>query len=260
MSSDTTSEPVVDERFAAYVDEEMSADERQAFEQLLEEDADLRAQLDDYRETVDVIRGLGIEFAPDDFVGNVEQKIRHRSRGRFFGRDLIYGSRIPYEVFAALMAAVMATLYLFGQPKEHDMAMSGPNDVSLSNDAGGNDAGTSTDAGAADASSDVGAVHDVALETGMAVTRPVARRGVAFDAHFAADTDLTAVQKALRATSRAIEVRSVDGGLEILCPEGDLDDVLSLLKTSGARVQQSDDIVAERPDKKTLVRVKVATD
>ena len=65
--------------------------------------------------------------APESFVAEVESRIRVRSHGRFFNDDFFYRSRVPYEVFAGLMLAMIAALLWFGEShqRDTDLAMAG---------------------------------------------------------------------------------------------------------------------------------------
>lgn len=99
--------------FNAFVDDELSTDERAAFMERLESDPEFRSAWDDFSFVIESMQKLPFQFAPDDFVHQVQSRIRTRSRGRFFAEELLFRSRVPYEVVALVMIIVMAAAYLF---------------------------------------------------------------------------------------------------------------------------------------------------
>ncbi len=103
-------------RLIDYLDGELPPHERAALEAELAADPALRAELDALKETFGALKNLQTQPAPPAFVFGVEGAIRTRTRGRFFEDDFFYRTRIPYEAFAALMIAIMAAMYFFGQP------------------------------------------------------------------------------------------------------------------------------------------------
>ncbi len=115
------------ERLTAYLDDELTPDERAALEEELDRDADLRAELESLRATASALRNLGAPQAPEAFVREVETRIRVRSRGRFFDEDPLYRSRLPYELFAAVLLVMLGALLYYGDPtqRDTDLAMAG---------------------------------------------------------------------------------------------------------------------------------------
>lgn len=99
--------------FNAYVDDELSPDERSAFKERLESDPEFRRAWEDFSFVIESMHRLPFEFAPDDFVQSVQSRIKSRSRGRFFADEFLFKSRVPYEVVALVMIIVMAAAYLF---------------------------------------------------------------------------------------------------------------------------------------------------
>lgn len=65
-----------DELLSRYIDEELDDDELHEVEQLLEENEDLRKELDMLRQTVDWMGKLSKVEAPDDFALQVRQRVR----------------------------------------------------------------------------------------------------------------------------------------------------------------------------------------
>lgn len=122
MSEETTTPapgpaaPELDERealFNAYLDGELSEQRETEFDERLETDPEFRQAYDEFAEVVDGVRNLPYEFAPDDFTDNVRDRIRRRSRGRFFSHPAISHQRAPYEVVTVVMFVIMASAYLF---------------------------------------------------------------------------------------------------------------------------------------------------
>ncbi len=108
--------------FNAYIDDELTAAERDEFAERLDADPDFKRAWEDFSSVVGAVQNLPFEFAPDDFVERVQGRIRTRSRGRFFGEELLFRTRMPYEVVALVMIIVMAAAYLFmGAPPDKQM-------------------------------------------------------------------------------------------------------------------------------------------
>lgn len=65
--------------------------------------------------TSDLLSGLHKMTAPQDFSADVEETIRRRSEGRFFGRRA-FGDRVPFELMAmiALILGVIVFLLIRG--------------------------------------------------------------------------------------------------------------------------------------------------
>lgn len=58
-----------------------------------------------------VLAGLDKKSPPPDFGEQLEDKIRRRSAGRFFGRKA-FGDRVPFEVLAVVAMALAFAVYL----------------------------------------------------------------------------------------------------------------------------------------------------
>lgn len=108
--------------FNAYLDGELSDDEREEFSERLSDDPAFAKAWKDFSSVMGAVRNLPFEFAPDDFVDTVKSRIRTRSRGRFFAEEYLFRTRMPYEVVALVMIIVMASAYLFvGAPPDKHM-------------------------------------------------------------------------------------------------------------------------------------------
>lgn len=117
MSDDLTALDLeVDEQdllFSAYLDDELTADERRDFDARLRDDPDFAAAWHDFSNFMGAIQSLPFELAPDNFVDSVQAQIRVRSRNHFFSDDFEYSSRTPFEIVIVVMILVMAVTYLF---------------------------------------------------------------------------------------------------------------------------------------------------
>lgn len=115
----------IDERdalFIAYLEGDLSEDERREFRDELAADDELRRDFEQFEEIMGGMQSLPIEFAPPDFVERVEGRIRSRSKGRFFADSFLYTARIPYEAIAVVMIIVMAAAWLLMEaPKDRGM-------------------------------------------------------------------------------------------------------------------------------------------
>ncbi len=98
--------------FNAWLDDELDDDERQAFQHRLDNDSEFKQAHERFVSVMQVVRKIPFEFAPDDFVDNVQGFIRQRSRGRFFADNFLTQQRMPYEVVAVVMMLVMAAVYI----------------------------------------------------------------------------------------------------------------------------------------------------
>lgn len=108
--------------FNAYLDNELSTDERRDFDARLAADPAFARAWEDFSSIMGAVHGLPFEFAPDDFAEKVKSRIRTRSRGRFFADEFLFRTRMPYEVVALVMIIVMAAAYLFmGAPPDKQM-------------------------------------------------------------------------------------------------------------------------------------------
>ena len=63
---------------------------------------------EEYRNTVSQLLRVN---APESFKHDVEETIRQRSGGRFFGRKA-FGQRVPYEILALLILAIGIAAYM----------------------------------------------------------------------------------------------------------------------------------------------------
>jgi anti-sigma factor RsiW len=112
----------LDMLFNAYLDGELSDEEREEFDDRLESDPDFAHAWENFASVMGGLRGMPFEFAPDDFVDKVKGRIRTRSAGRFFAEEYLFKTRMPYEVVALVMIIVMAAAYLFmGAPPDKQM-------------------------------------------------------------------------------------------------------------------------------------------
>jgi len=98
-----------DEAVAAYVDGEMTPEERRGFEERLAGDPALAALVAEYRETVELLHADrdAEEGLPPEFLVAVQRRIRLKSKGRWYGG---VRSRFPYETFGVL-AVILVLLY-----------------------------------------------------------------------------------------------------------------------------------------------------
>jgi len=108
--------------FNAYFEGDLTQDEREEFESRLEKDEPFRRDYQTFVGIMGGLRDLPLQFAPDDFVDQVTSRIRRRSRGRFFAENYLYRHRVPYEVIAVVMMAVMAAAYMMMEsPRDSDL-------------------------------------------------------------------------------------------------------------------------------------------
>ncbi len=108
--------------FNDFLEGDLSPEDHAAFERRLEDDEAFKKEYERFFSIVGGLRALPFTFAPDDFVGQVQTRIRKRSRGRFFTDNYLLTSRIPYEVVGLVMILVMLSAY-FMMASPHDKKM-----------------------------------------------------------------------------------------------------------------------------------------
>ncbi|MFU8804289.1 MAG: anti-sigma factor family protein [Bradymonadaceae bacterium] len=99
-----------------YLDGDMDASEEAVMARRLEEDSELREELEGLTNVVGALGKLPLEFAPDDFVDGVQARMRKQSAGRLFAQNFLTQARVPYEAVAVVMIIVMAAAYLLLEP------------------------------------------------------------------------------------------------------------------------------------------------
>lgn len=213
-------------RIMDYLDGEMSEEERSAFETEVQGDPALRKELEAMQSTMGVVQGLQMKFAPDHFVAEVESKVRTRSRGRFFGYQALYSSRIPYEVFAVVAIAIMAGMWMMSSPDDArfsaDLALAGEKE-----DAGESGGGELPDAGAEAAGA--GIEPDQAPRHKEAAVRPLKTEVIEYRLTLPAGSgasELETMATQIAATSRQYVVERKKGELEVTVPAKELDGFL----------------------------------
>jgi anti-sigma factor RsiW len=139
------------ELLSDYLEGELSAAEEQALERLLSQDAELRAELHELRRIMDALGGLRPVAPSEDFMQQVQQKIRRRQKSPFdfaFGLD----RKIPFEAISMVLIGILLALYLLlvVLPREHldESAVSPPHRIEQ-------DAGARPDGGAVDGAASV---------------------------------------------------------------------------------------------------------
>jgi len=105
------------ELFSAYREGELPAEQLEAFEHLLEDDSETREDYEQFCRTLETLSFLRPQAAPDDFVENLQKKMRRRSGGRLFGANR-WGqvTRVPYELFSLVLILIILSVYLLTLP------------------------------------------------------------------------------------------------------------------------------------------------
>ena len=87
---------VSEERFRAYVDDELSPLEREAFEGELETNPEMKEEFQLYRSTVELLHRVGPLRAPDSLLPAIQKRLAGRHMRENYGATI----RFPYEVLA----------------------------------------------------------------------------------------------------------------------------------------------------------------
>jgi len=98
--------------FTQYHEEDLSDAELAELEEHLAECDECREEWETYRKTIDGVSGLFELAAPEDFTRSVEQKIRKRSRGRFFGDQRPKSMQFAVVSFILILLFILAYLVM----------------------------------------------------------------------------------------------------------------------------------------------------
>jgi anti-sigma factor RsiW len=109
MTADVHSQ--MTQKFSAYLDGELDPGERAALEAHLSGCVPCSTQLEQLRATLGRLGGLRAK-APGTFLADIQNQIRTRSRGRFFGRRHLLFGRIPFEWVSLAMIMAMLVYYI----------------------------------------------------------------------------------------------------------------------------------------------------
>lgn len=238
----------------SYLEDEMTPEERRAFEAKLQNEPDLAAEIEIHQNMLGALQGLKHTVASEDFLTELEGKINTRSRNKFFRKEpFFYSSRVPYEVFAGLMLVVMAALYFFVTPPDpvidQNLAMSGepeekalpPNNTPSKNTNNRGTSSTSTD-----------------KPTPVA---PLRAETIVYNLTLPAKGDpavaATGFAKRVKATSRDFLVQTQQPGkLSVTMPRGQLNSFLEAFRKEGKLTQTRAHVGKPRDLQKTTVFVR----
>ncbi len=98
--------------FSDFLEGELSAQEVAQLKEHLGDCPDCQAELDDLRQTLSSLSGMKRVPPPPDFLGKVQQRIRKRSRGRFFTPERLI-TRIPFEWISFIIILIMVVVYMY---------------------------------------------------------------------------------------------------------------------------------------------------
>lgn len=100
------------ELFTEYHDGELTADEVEALESHLAGCEACSMEWDTYRRTIEEISGLHMFAAPEGLTEAVEQKIKRRSKGRFFGEQRSFSTQFAIVSFILILLFMLAYLVM----------------------------------------------------------------------------------------------------------------------------------------------------
>ena len=102
------------EHFDAFVDDSLDPEARAALMEALTADPALKSELDQYAESVQLLRSMPVERPPERFFQMVQQRIRRRTRGQHFADQANRSMVIIEAAVCAVLICVMTALYLYG--------------------------------------------------------------------------------------------------------------------------------------------------
>lgn len=97
--------PEIEAELSDFIEDTLPAERRREIEAHLAGCEPCRRAHDELREAVAALSGLHRMGAPQHFERELEETIRRRSRGRFFGHKAL-GDRVPLELIAVLVLAI----------------------------------------------------------------------------------------------------------------------------------------------------------
>lgn len=97
--------------FSDYLEGELAPEQAAELEEHLSGCADCAAELEALRGTLNTLATLRRVPPPPEFVSQVQQRIRKRSRGRFFTPEKLL-TRIPFEWISFVLIILMLALYM----------------------------------------------------------------------------------------------------------------------------------------------------
>ena len=97
--------------FSALLDNELSDDQRRLVLAQVKTCGACATALDELRAAVASLSQLK-QAAPPTFLADVQNQIRQRSRGRFFGKRFLLFGRIPFEWVSLVMILAMLGYYI----------------------------------------------------------------------------------------------------------------------------------------------------
>lgn len=98
------------ELFSQYLDGELPPEQQSELEAHLDQCETCQAELNALEKTLSSLAGLAPVPPPKDFDRKVQQRIRRRSRGRFFKPDNLL-NRIPFEWISFVIIMLMLVMY-----------------------------------------------------------------------------------------------------------------------------------------------------
>ena len=110
------------EMMSAYLDQELEADEREAFESFLKDSPEVQEELSDLRKVVSLVGNLPAVAAPDDFYENVAKRLRRRQILQPDGLLLSLIS-LPFQVLSIIVILAVAALYMMAQLEQEPRAI-----------------------------------------------------------------------------------------------------------------------------------------
>lgn len=99
-------------QFSDFLEGELSTEETAQLREHLKGCPECQAELDDLRQTLSSLSGMRRVPPPPDFLGKVQQRIRRRSRGRFFSPERLL-NRLPFEWISFIIILIMLVVYMY---------------------------------------------------------------------------------------------------------------------------------------------------
>jgi anti-sigma factor RsiW len=103
------------ELISAYLDAELDEAESSAVENMLEQSAEARAELEELRKVVALVGGLPDVEAPEDFIEKLNRRLRRKQMLQPEATSKFASIAMPFQVLSIIVILVVAALYMMAE-------------------------------------------------------------------------------------------------------------------------------------------------
>jgi anti-sigma factor RsiW len=103
------------ELMSAYLDAELDEAEASAVENMLEQSAEARKELEDLKQVMALVGGLPDVEAPEDFIEKLNRRIRRKQLLQPEAASKFASIAMPFQVLSIIVILVVAALYMMAE-------------------------------------------------------------------------------------------------------------------------------------------------